>query len=179
VVDDRLIMLVGWAGLRRTSQNRHVGFGQPPRWTKGAWYNLPVMRRGTDVWRRVWPPALAGLFFAATIMAPAYGPIVDHHYAERLLFHSHLADSGPGPHRHAFLVNHAHPMQPGESPDLATAIPGDDGLPSSPVGAGHADDLALRSNIEPPVELGQPTAYFARPGTSGPPPPLRPPIPSA
>jgi hypothetical protein len=120
---------------------------------------------------------VAGFFFAATIMAPAYGPVIDHHYAERLLFHAHLADTGP--HLHIYLDFHPHLMPSDGAPDLATAIPGDDGLPSAPIGAGHNDEPALRSTLEPPVDLDLPAAYLSRSDMAGPPPPLRPPRPSA
>ncbi len=125
------------------------------------------------MWWRVWTPAVVGFFFAATIMAPAYGPVIDHHYAERLLFHTHLANSGP--HLHAYLDIHAHPKPSPDAPDLATAIPGEDGLTSVPLGAGHGDELALRSTLEPPVGLDLPAAYLSRSDMAGPPPPLRPP----
>lgn len=126
-----------------------------------------------DVWRSVWAPAVAGLSFAAVLLVPAYGPLVDHHYAERLPFHAHLSDSAP--HVHAYFEIHGHPATSPDAPDLATAIPSDDGVPSSPVGAGIDDGLALRAAIEPPVGLEQPAAYLSRPGEMSQAPPLRPP----
>jgi hypothetical protein len=133
-----------------------------------------AMKRNTDVWR-VWAPVLAGLFFVATIMAPVYGPLVDHHFAERDVFHNHIAVAGP--HLHAFLDIHSHPMPRADVPDLATAVSGEDGVQTGPIGVEHSDDLALLSRLQPPVGLDQPVASLARTERADPTPPLRPPRP--
>jgi hypothetical protein len=118
---------------------------------------------------------VAGLFFVAAIMAPSYGPLIDHHFAERSVFHNHLAVVGP--HLHAFLDIHFHPMPTADVPYLATVVPGEDGLPTPPSGVGHSDDLALLSRLQPPVGLDQPVASLARTERADPTPPLRPPRP--
>lgn len=133
------------------------------------------MRRTTEAWRMVWAPLVAGLFFVAAIMAPVYAPLLDHHYAERNVFHSHLAVAGP--HLHAYLDIHSHPMPTADVPYLATAVPGEDGLPTAPSGVGHGDELALLSRLQPPVGLDQPVASLARTERADPAPPLRPPRP--
>jgi hypothetical protein len=118
---------------------------------------------------------VAGLFFVAAIMAPIYGPLIDHHFAERSVFHDHLAVAGP--HLHTFGDVHSHPMPLADVPDLATAVPGEDGLPTAPTGVGNSNDLALLSRLQPPVGLDQPVASLARTERADPAPPLRPPRP--
>lgn len=136
-------------------------------------YNLIVIRIGVGLPTGVLAPIAAGLLFAAAVMVPAYGPLIDHHYAERLPFHGHIARDGP--HSHSYLELHAHPMPAPAEPDMTTAIPGEDGLPSSPLGVGDDRGLLIRSAIEPPVSLDQPMARLSRLEQFGPSPPVRPP----
>ena len=132
-----------------------------------------MIKFGAALSTGVLAPVAAGLLFVAAVMVPAYGPLVDHHYAERLPFHSHIARQGP--HSHGYLESHTHPMPAPAQPDMTTAIPGEDGLPSSPSGMGDDCGLMVRSAIEPPVSLDQPAARLSRLERFGLSPPVRPP----
>ena len=88
---------------------------------------------------RVWPLALVVLMVAL----PAAGPLLDHHFAERQPYHTHVgADSS---HRHDYRAAHAHP------PDSAAPATGESSAAPSPDAA-----LALYS-----FEVSSPMASIA------------------
>ena len=132
-----------------------------------------MSKSGVGLPIRVCAPIVAGLLFVAAVMVPVYGPLVDHHYAERLPFHGHLARQGP--HSHAYSEFHTHPMPEPAHPDMTAAIPGEDGSPSPPAGVGDDCSLMVRSALEPAVSHDQPSAHLSRPDQFGPSPPVRPP----
>ena len=55
---------------------------------------------------RIWPLLLV----AVMVALPAFGPLLDHHFAERQPYHAHVgADSS---HKHDYRAAHAHPNDP-------------------------------------------------------------------
>ena len=66
---------------------------------------LLAMARIIEEMKRV--PALIGsLWVVAVALLPAFGPLVDHHFAEKLPTHNHLG--GYSVHTHAFEQKHGH-----------------------------------------------------------------------
>jgi hypothetical protein len=57
-------------------------------------------------------PTLSWQLIAAVaihaLLLPLYGPLLDHHFAERLPFHSHLYSGGSVEHEHLAHVPHSH-----------------------------------------------------------------------
>ena len=137
------------------------------------WYNFDLSKLGVALSIRVSAPIAAGLLFVAAEMVQVYGPLVDHHYAERLPFHGHFARQGH--HSHTHLESHTHPMPASAEPDMTAAMPGEDGLTLPPAGVGDDCSLMARSALDPAVSHDQPLAHLGRPEQLDPSPPVRPP----
>lgn len=76
--------------------------------------NAPVARWG--LWKGAFGPRPAGALLRAFVVASlfllflsAFGPLLDHHFAERIPYHEHvyLGGSGPG-HSHPVEAPHGH-----------------------------------------------------------------------
>jgi hypothetical protein len=65
----------------------------------------------------------AGLFFAAVLLLPAFGPLLDHHFAERMPNHQHLHESVVHTHTHDQAHSHAGDGMPDTQDGSGGAVP--------------------------------------------------------
>ena len=82
---------------------------------------------------------------ALVVFLPSLGPLYDHHFAERMPYHTHVG--APGEHEHGYRNLHSHGAE--RSPDWTPALYELDISPTaltvvlssdSELGAGHAPD---------------------------------------
>ncbi|MBM3948258.1 MAG: hypothetical protein FJ312_03270 [SAR202 cluster bacterium] len=71
----------------------------------------------------------AGLFFAAVLLLPAFGPLLDHHFAERMPNHRHLNDAVAHTHGIERVHSHSHDgtQTPQDENDKAVPLVNADG----------------------------------------------------
>ena len=68
----------------------------------------------------------------ALVELPAFGPFLDHHFAERQPYHAHLGAGGGG-HAHEFAREHFHTRADSPSADAGRGADGDEAMPNSEI----------------------------------------------
>ena len=91
---------------------------------------------------------IVALLLTATVVLPALGPLMDHHYAERQPGHAHLRPAGEHDHGYDSLHIHTHGGVGG-----LTALYNDDSAPAITVVMN--DDMALMLALQL-----EPTSHF-------------------
>ena len=125
--------------------------------------------------------AIMPVFLAVALVAPpAFGPFLDHHFAERQPYHAHLGAGGGG-HAHEYAREHFHARADSPNPDAARGADGDEAMPNSEIASSVA--AAVRAEAGAMTATAAPldsAPAVARGGDSFPKsiypiPPLRPP----
>jgi hypothetical protein len=98
-----------------------------------------------------WAAALAALL----LMLPMVGPLVDHHFAERLPYHDHLFLGEGANHSHTHLVGRPHTHRPAGISQFGPPNPfdpfGDFDIPAAPGEAGDTLFFASNTGWTPPA----------------------------
>jgi hypothetical protein len=123
---------------------------------------------------------LLAMLVVVSLMSPVYGPLLDHHFAERLPGHGHVYPGGVSVyHAHPDETpHHHHPVtgQPegGTENGIIFLPPHHDGVPSFAMAFAGVLPAALVAIFVPLLELAlsaSESVYFSRPSSPEPPPP--------
>ena len=121
------------------------------------------------------------IFLAVALVAlPAFGPFLDHHFAERQPYHAHLGAGGGG-HTHEYAREHSHARANSPSSETARGADGDEAMPNPEIASSAmAAVRAEPGSMTPTTPAADSALSVARGGDSvpksiRPAPPLRPP----
>lgn len=124
--------------------------------------------------------AIFPTFLAVALIAlPAFGPFLDHHFAERQPYHAHLGAGGGG-HVHEYAREHFHARADSPRSEPARGADGDEAMPNSEIASSAMAAVRANPDSMTPTAAADSALAVARGGDSIPKsiypiPPLRPP----
>ena len=126
--------------------------------------------------------AILPVFLAVALIAlPAFGPFLDHHFAERQPYHAHLGAGGGGGHTHEYAREHSHARADSPRSETARGADGDEAMPNPEIASSAMAAVRAEPGAMTPITPAADSALaVARGGDSIPKsiypiPPLRPP----